>query len=72
MTYNLNISNVDDNILEVIKSLLKIAPNSSMRIEKNDYSFDDLNDETKKVILDNMNVSKSFHSVDELMKDLNN
>lgn len=54
MTYNLNISNVDDNILEVIKSLLKIAPNSSMKVEKNDYSFDDLNDKTKNIISKNL------------------
>ncbi|GKH60700.1 hypothetical protein [Campylobacter ureolyticus] len=70
MTYDVKLSNIDSNFLEVLKSLIKIYPNSNIDIKNSDYTFDDLNDETKKSILDDKNVSKSFNSIDELMKDL--
>ena len=70
MTYDVKLSNIDSSFLEVLKSLIKIYPNSNIDIENSDYTFDDLNDETKKSILDDKNVSKSFNSIDELMKDL--
>lgn len=70
MTYDVKLSNIDSSFLEVLKSLIKIYPNSNIDIKNSDYAFDDLNDETKKSILDDKNVSKSFNSIDELMKDL--
>lgn len=70
MTYDVKLSNIDSNFLEVLKSLIKIYPNLNIDIKNSDYTFDDLNDETKKSILDDKNVSNSFNPIDELMKDL--
>lgn len=72
MTYDVKLSNIDSNFLDIIKSLVKIYPNVDLNVDKidNDYTFDDLNDETKQAILDTKNLSKPFNSIDDLMRDL--
>ncbi|MSN95982.1 hypothetical protein F1B92_02025 [Campylobacter sp. FMV-PI01] len=53
MTYDIKLSNIDSNFLDIIKSLVKIYPNVDLKIDS-DYTFDDLNDETKDIISNNL------------------
>lgn len=64
----LTLENVNNQFYEIIKNLVKL--DDSIVLKKDDYSFDDLNDETKQAILDTKNLSKSFNSIDDLMRDL--